>query len=69
MKIKALTTFLDGADRFEKDDIRTVSDDRGNYFVSQGWALSDTGEVNQPFVGEAKLDVKNSKLGSGDTNG
>lgn len=69
MKIKCLTTFLDGADRFEEGDIRTVSDEKGSYFVSLGWALSDTGEVNAPFVGELNLDVQKSVLGSGDSNG
>lgn len=69
MKIKCLTKFKDGADLFEKDDIRTVSDEKGNYFVSQGWALSDTGEMNEPFVGEINLNVHKSILGLGDTNG
>lgn len=29
MKIEALTTFLDGTDRFEAGDVRTVADERG----------------------------------------
>ena len=38
MKIICDTTFLDGRDRFEKDDQRTVDDERGAYFIANGWA-------------------------------
>lgn len=38
MKIEALTPFLDGTDRFEAGDIRTVSDERGYKFIAHGWA-------------------------------
>jgi hypothetical protein len=76
MKIKCLTAFLEGAERFEKDDIRTVDDARGAYFVEQGWALNEDGELQEPFVGEVNLDIKNnvigvkgSKLDIGESNG
>jgi hypothetical protein len=46
MKIRALTTFLDGRDRFEADDQRTVDDARGHRFVAHGWAV----EVGQEPV-------------------
>jgi hypothetical protein len=38
MKIICDTTFLDGRDRFEKDEQRTVSDERGRYFIANKWA-------------------------------
>jgi hypothetical protein len=38
MKIICDTTFLDGVDRFEAGDARTVDDQRGAYFVANGWA-------------------------------
>jgi hypothetical protein len=45
MKIKCLTTFLDGKDRFEADDIRTVDDERGARFCANGWAEDLSGAV------------------------
>ena len=38
MKIICDTTFLDGRDRFEKDETRVVDDKRGKYFIKKGWA-------------------------------
>lgn len=38
MRIEILTTFIDGRDRFEKDDIRTVSDEDAARFIKNGWA-------------------------------
>lgn len=38
MKIEIMTTFLDGRDRFESGDVRTVSDEDGERFVAAGWA-------------------------------
>lgn len=42
MKIKCTTTFLDGTDRFEKDDVRTVDDARAERFIANGWASAIT---------------------------
>lgn len=72
MKIKATTLFLDGADRFEAGDERTVPDERGAYFVANGWAEDVAGRV---ATGEAEaaattdLNINNSGLGLGDSNG
>ncbi len=70
MKIEALTTFLDGADRFEKEDVRTVDDERGAYFVSNGWAKDLSGGV---ATGEAAasvdLNIDPADHVSGDSNG
>jgi hypothetical protein len=70
MKIEALTTFLEGRDRFELGDVRTVDDTRGAYFVSNGWAKDITdGVVTTPFVGETDLVVQNVDLATGVTHG
>lgn len=70
MKIKAITTFLDGTDRFEKDDERTVSDERGAYFVANGWAEDVAGRVaTGESVAATDLNINNSGLGLGDSNG
>jgi hypothetical protein len=45
MKIECTTTFLDGADRFEAGDIRTVDDERGARLVANGWATDIAGRV------------------------
>lgn len=62
MKIKVLTKFIDGTNTFEKDDIRTVSNEKGAYFVSLGWALSEDGTLNEPFEGEINLAIKNGSI-------
>ncbi len=61
MKIQCLTTFLEGADRFEEGDIRTVQDDVGVRLVANGWAKDVTGEVatGAAAVGESTLDIQN----------
>lgn len=70
MKIKATTTFLDGTDRFEKDDERTVSDERGAYFVANGWAEDVAGRVaTVEAAATTDLNINNSGLGLGDSNG
>ena len=71
MKIKATTTFLDGTDRFEKDDERTVSDERGAYFVANGLAEDVAGRVAtvEAAAATTDLNIKNSGLGLGDSNG
>lgn len=47
MRIQCLTTFLDGRDRFEQGDVRTVGDEAGARFVAAGWAVAE-GDVPQP---------------------
>lgn len=70
MKITCLTTFLDGADRFEKDDTRTVSDERGAYFISNGWAAeAGTQAAAAPAGGDVTLKVKNASSGQGAVHG
>lgn len=70
MKIKATTLFLDGADRFEAGDERTVSDERGAYFVANGWAEDVAGRVaTVEAAATTDLNINNSGLGLGDSNG
>ena len=70
MKIEALTTFLDGRDRFELGDVRTVSDEDGARFCAAGWAKDISGAVptGDAATGTADLAIHNSTLGTSDTN-
>ena len=59
MKIHCLTTFLDGADRFEAGDVRTVDDERGDRLVANGWAADASGSVatGDAAAGAIDLDI------------
>ena len=64
MKIEILETFLDGRDRYEKGEIREVSDDSGVYFCGCGWAKDTLGKVEtapRQENGEVRLDVRGSE--------
>lgn len=70
MKIEATTTFLDGVDRFEVGDIRTVDDERGARMVANGWARESGGAAPVvPSAGEVTLDIQKGVIGLGDSNG
>ena len=70
MKIEALSTFLDGRERFEQGDVRTVDDIKGAYFVENGWAKDIASDaVVAPAVGETDLVIQNVNLATGVTNG
>jgi hypothetical protein len=70
MKIEVLSTFLDGKERFEAGDIRTVDDERGARFVANGWAKDTAGRVATGAAGgSADLTIHNSTIGLGDSNG
>ncbi len=60
MKIICDTTFLDGTDRFEAGDQRTVSDERGAYFCSHGWAHEAGAEPSTAQAGDVTLDIRNT---------
>jgi hypothetical protein len=69
MRIECKTTFLDGTDRFEAGDIRTVDDARGHRFLAHGWA-AEVGQNAAPQAsGPVTLDIHNSASGLGDSNG
>lgn len=70
MKIEVLNTFLDGMERFEAGDIRTVDDERGARFVANGWAKDTAGRVaTGTTTDNADLSIQNSIIGLGDNHG
>ena len=69
MKIICDTTFLDGADRFEAGDTRTVADTRGAYFVANGWAHEAGADPVALASADVTLTVQNATLGQEVTNG
>jgi len=69
MKIECLTTFLDGADRFEIGDLRTVEDARGARLCANGWARDLSGSTATGAAsGDADLVIHNSTLNAGDNH-
>ena len=71
MKIEWLTTFLDGKDRYEIGDVRTVEDEKGAQFVANGWAkdVADRVATGSESSGVVNLAVDSSVIGLGDSNG
>lgn len=69
MKIEALSTFLDGRDRFEAGDIRSVPDADGSRFCAAGWAkdISRSVATGDAASGATDLAVDNSTLGTSST--
>ncbi len=63
MKIEILETFLDGKDRYEKGEVRGVTDENGRYFCGNGWAKDQAGKVEtapRQQNGEVRLDIRGS---------
>ena len=70
MKIEALTLFLDGTDRFEAGDVRTVDDERGARLVGNGWAKDLSGGVaTGETPSNTDLTINPANHASGDSNG
>ena len=69
MRIECLTTFLDGRDRFEAGDVRTVDDERAAVFIGHGWAKPEGGSAPAGATGETVLDIHDSTLTSEAVNG
>lgn len=69
MRIHCLTTLLDGSDRFEKDDARTVDDERGARFVANGWAKEQDGPAVTTADGDTALSIDNSNTSLEDNHG
>jgi hypothetical protein len=66
MRIKALTTFLHGRKRFERDDVRTVPDADAAYFLAHGWAVEaveDAAAAVEPAAGAVQLQPDNGVIG------
>lgn len=70
MRIECLTTFLEGARRFEKGDVCTVDDALGHKFVALGWAVAP-GEAPAAVASQpaASLSIDNAVHAAGDSNG
>jgi len=71
MQIKVLNTFLNGRDRFTKDEVREVSEETGLSAVANGWAEDMAGRVatGKPKQASADLVVDKINIGVGDSNG
>ena len=71
MQIQCLHTFLDGTQRFERDETRIVDDERGAYFVAQGWAkdLSGQATAGDTAAAETILDIQSGSIDAGDHHG
>jgi hypothetical protein len=71
MRIYCLTTFLDGRDRFEEGDTRTVDPDCGRRFVAAGWAREefDLAAAADSEPTATSLNTHDSSVGTGDGNG
>lgn len=69
MRIICTTTFLDGRDRFEAGDTRTVDDERGSYFVANGWATADGQAAGNAAQADASLAIANSTIGQEASHG
>lgn len=67
MQIRVLTLFKHGHDTYHKDDVRTVPDDEGAYFVAHGWAVrnGDATPPEPPAQPPVTLDVQNVVLHQG----
>ena len=65
MKIECLTTFIDGKDRYESGDVRTVEDEKGAQFVANGWAKDVAGRVATGGTSSVAVDlaVDNAVMG------
>ena len=71
MRIKVLNTFMEGRDRFTKDEVREVSEETGLSAVANGWAEDVAGRVatGKPKQASAYLVVDKINIGVGDSNG
>ena len=70
MKINCTTTFKEGKETFHEGDQRTVSDEDGARFISNGWAAEVGAEAAPaPAAGPVSLDIHDSTIGVEDNHG
>lgn len=70
MRIHIESTFLDGRDRFEEGDTRSVPDADAARFIAAGWARPVDGEaVAADTPATSDLTINNGQLGLGDNHG
>lgn len=71
MRIKCLTTFLEGRDRFEAGDVRTVPDADAARFIAAGWAADAadavTADDQATTAGPVTLDINPGSHAAADT--
>lgn len=64
MKINCTTTFKEGKETFYEGDQRTVSDEDGARFISNGWASEVGAEAAPaPASGDVTLEVQDGLMG------
>lgn len=63
MKIKAISAFLDGEDRYEKNGEYSVTDLKGVIFMAHGWAIDANSQQ------DVALEVQSVSLSSADNLG
>lgn len=63
MRIICTTTFLDGRDRFEIDEVRVVDDAAGARFIAAGWARVPDADAVAAAMGDTTLDVQRAVIG------
>ncbi len=64
--------FLDGTDRYEKDETYSVEDAKAFYFCQVGWADyadEETPVAVEPQNPEVDLEIQNASLNMKDSNG
>ncbi len=70
-RIHCNTTFLDGVDRFEAGDVRSVDAERAERFVAAGWASLADAPTSSPPADQpaAELTIKSAKHAQGAKHG
>jgi hypothetical protein len=63
MKILCKCNFKHGRDAFFEGDIRTVSDEDGEYFLNNGWVIKDDGTTYEAFIGEMTVKPIDAHIG------
>lgn len=70
MRIHCTTTFLDGRDRFEAGDTRTVADDDAARFIAAGWATAEGAAASPAAPADpATLSIDNATHAQGANHG
>lgn len=74
MWIRCKTDYLDGRDRFNAGELRLVSDERGMFYIYEGWAeeAPSPNLTDLPEAGEGTstdLDIQSGTLALGDNYG
>lgn len=63
MHVRILSTFLDGATRYEQGETRSMPDDTAVKFARRGWVLVDGVTPDAKTGGTLDLEIHNSRIG------